>query len=178
MTSSGQSTPTRSEINWLLVALVTLSTTFADQVSKFWVLKHFQEGEVLPVIPGLFNMTLAFNPGAAFGLWSNLADGPRQVVLALTILLALTVVFVFLRQTAQRGWLPQSALAAIMGGAVGNVIDRLTYGRVVDFLDFYWSSYHWPAFNIADSAICVGVAVLILLPAPKRTITDSPNAAG
>jgi signal peptidase II len=79
------------------------------------------------------------------------------------------VVFVFLRHTANRGWIPQTALAAILGGALGNVIDRLRYGRVVDFLDFYWENYHWPAFNIADSAICIGVAVLILLPQPKTT---------
>ena len=159
-------------IRYGLVTIVTVVTIILDQASKLLILRSFQEGEVRPVIPGLFNLTLAFNPGAAFGLWSNLSDPLRHLVLGLTILLALTVVFIFLRQTAARGWGPQTALAGILGGAIGNVVDRLRYGRVVDFLDFYWSPYHWPAFNIADSAICVGVIVLILLPHPKPPDQD------
>lgn len=156
-----------------LVAAVSLATVLFDQLSKLWVLGTFHEGQILPVIPEIFNLTLAFNPGAAFGLWSNLADSTRQLVLSGTILLAVAMVVVFLKQTAGRGWIPQAALAAILGGAVGNVIDRLSYGRVVDFLDFYWGTYHWPAFNVADSAICVGVAILILLPKPKEPHTNS-----
>jgi signal peptidase II len=161
-------------IRWFLVSAVALITVLADQLSKMWVLQSFRERDVLPVIPGFFNLTLAYNPGAAFGLWTGLGDGTRQLVLGLTILVALTVVFVFLKQTAHRGWAPQTALAAILGGAVGNILDRISHsGRVVDFLDFYWDVHHWPAFNVADSAICVGVAVLVLLPQPKATVKNS-----
>lgn len=169
MHNQDESKPTHAPVRYGLVIITAVVTTIADQLSKLLILRAFTEGEVRPVIQGLFNLTLAFNPGAAFGLWTGLSDGSRQVVLALTTLLALGVVFVFLRHTANRGWIPQTALAAILGGALGNVIDRLRYGRVVDFLDFYWENYHWPAFNIADSAICIGVAVLILLPQPKTT---------
>jgi signal peptidase II len=169
MHNQDESNPTHAPVRYGLVIITAVVTTIADQLSKLLILRAFTEGEVRPVIQGLFNLTLAFNPGAAFGLWTGLSDGSRQVVLALTTLLALGVVFVFLRHTANRGWIPQTALAAILGGALGNVIDRLRYGRVVDFLDFYWENYHWPAFNIADSAICIGVAVLILLPQPKTT---------
>lgn len=169
MSTPSQST---SKVRVVLVAVVALATVLLDQLTKLWVLSVFQEDQVRPVIPGVFNLTLAFNPGAAFGLWSNLTEGTRQIVLAATILLAVSLVIVFLKQTADRGWLPQAALAGILGGAIGNVIDRLNYGRVVDFLDFYWGTHHWPAFNVADSAICVGVAVLIMLPKPKATNTD------
>ena len=102
-----------SKVRVGLVVAVSLATMLLDQLSKLWVLDTFQEGQILPVIPGIFNLTLAFNPGAAFGLWSNLAEGTRQLVLAGTILLAVAMVVIFLKQTAGRGWLPQVALAEI-----------------------------------------------------------------
>ena len=152
-----------------LVALVALTTVLLDQLSKGWILSTFTPGDIKPVIPGLFNLTLTFNPGAAFGLWTGLSDGWRQLLLSLTVLIALAVVLFFLRQPTHRGRLSQIALAAILGGAIGNIIDRLRLGSVVDFIDIYLGSWHWPAFNIADSAICVGVAILILLPQSKTT---------
>ena len=138
-------------------------------------LSSFQPGEVRPVIDGLFNLTLSFNRGAAFGLWTGLSSGWREVVLASTILLALGVVGFLLTRPYYQSKLAQLALSAILGGAVGNVIDRFMYGAVVDFLDFYVGSYHWPAFNIADSAICVGVGLLLIL--PKAEPASSPAAA-
>jgi signal peptidase II len=136
-----------------------------DQLSKRYILEHFQPGEIRPVVSDLFNLTLTYNPGAAFGLWGNLSDGWRQLILGSTTLLALGVVFYFLRQASYRAVKTQAALAAILGGAIGNVIDRFCYnGTVVDFLDVYWGSAHWPAFNIADSAICIGVFILIVFP--------------
>ncbi len=164
--------PSAPKVRVVLVAAVALVTVLLDQLTKLWVLNTIPHNELWPVIPGIFNLTLAYNPGAAFGLWTGLSDGTRQLVLTGTILLAVALVVVFLKQTADRGWIPQAALAGILGGAIGNVIDRLRLGSVVDFLDFYWDSYLWPAFNVADSAICVGVAVLILLPKPKTTKTD------
>ncbi len=135
-----------------------------DQITKQLALTSFQPGEVRPIIDGLFNLTLSFNRGAAFGLWSGLESGWREVVLTITILLALSVVGFLLTRPYYHSRLAQIALAGILGGAIGNVIDRFVYGAVIDFLDFYLGSYHWPAFNIADSAICVGVGLLLILP--------------
>jgi signal peptidase II len=156
----------------LMLAFAVASGTVAlDQVSKRLVLSSFQPGEVRPVIDGLFNLTLTFNRGAAFGLWSGLPSGWREAILGLTILMALAVVaFLMTRSHYQSLW-AQTSLAAILGGAIGNIIDRVKFGAVVDFLDFYLGSYHWPAFNVADSAICVGVALLILLPTPSTKST-------
>lgn len=150
----------------ILVALVSIATIVVDQISKRIVLNSFQPGEIRPVIDGLFNLTLTFNRGAAFGLWSGLPPGWREVVLGLTILLALTVVAYLITRSYYQSALAQAALAGILGGAIGNVIDRVQIGAVVDFLDFYIGTAHWPAFNIADSAICVGVFLLLVAPKP------------
>ena len=154
--------PVRS-FSWLVIIVASI-TIGLDQVTKFAVLQSFLPGEIRPIVPGLFNLTLTFNPGAAFGLWSGLSEGVRELVLALTIMVALAVVVFFLKQPGYRNTPAQVALAAILGGAVGNVIDRFIHGSVVDFLDFYINSSHWPAFNVADSAICLGVGVLLLIP--------------
>jgi signal peptidase II len=155
--------------NYLLVVLITGLTVALDQISKHYILSYFLPGEIRPVIPDLFNLTLTFNPGAAFGLWRDIPDGWRQVVLGVTTCAALGVVFYLLKQPGYQSRLTQTALAGILGGAIGNIIDRLRHnGTVVDFLDVFWGSYHWPAFNIADSAICLGVALLIVLPYRKE----------
>ena len=151
----------------LLVVLVVILVVGLDQLTKRMALASFHPGEIRPVIDGLFNLTLSFNTGAAFGLWTGLASGWREAVLALTILMALALVIFLLTRPYYQTLLAQTALAAILGGAVGNVIDRFLYGAVVDFLDFYVGTSHWPAFNIADSAICVGVGLLLFLPKPE-----------
>jgi signal peptidase II len=149
-------------VNFLVPLLVTSLTILADQVTKGIVLSSFRPGEIRPVIEGLFNLTLTFNYGAAFGLWSWLTPGTREIVLGLTILGAMGLVGFFLTRPYYRTLSAQVALSAILGGAIGNVIDRIRLGAVVDFLDFYVGNNHWPAFNVADSAICIGVAVLLL----------------
>lgn len=148
----------------LLVLIVAGGVVALDQITKKMALSAFAPGEIQPVIDGIFNLTLSFNRGAAFGLWAGLEAGWREAVLGGTILLALGVVSFLLTRPYYQAKLAQGALAAILGGAIGNVIDRFVYGAVVDFLDFYLGSYHWPAFNIADSAICIGVGLLLLLP--------------
>ena len=115
-------------------------------------------------MPGFFNLTLTFNPGAAFGLWSNLPPGWREVALGISIALALVAVVIFLRHPNCQSTLARVSLSAVLGGAIGNIIDRFTYGSVVDFLDFYLGNYHWPAFNVADSAIFLGIMVVVFLP--------------
>jgi len=142
---------------WLYFLVVLI----ADQLSKKIALDSLSEGRPIGIVEGLFNFTLVFNPGAAFGMFAGLPDNQRRITLLVVALLALLAVFYMLRDT--RGdRVSQVALVCILGGAIGNIIDRFRFDAVVDFLDFYWGSYHWPAFNIADSAICVGVAVLMV----------------
>jgi signal peptidase II len=152
-----------------LVCCIAGGTVVLDQLSKRAILKSFQPGELLPVIDGLWNLTLTFNRGAAFGLWSGLPSGWREAVLALTIILALGVVTFLLSRPYYKSAVAQISLAAILGGAIGNVIDRVRFGAVVDFLDFYIGMYHWPAFNIADSAICIGVALMLFIKPPAES---------
>lgn len=147
---------------WQYFFVTALVVAALDQLTKMMILRSFQPGDTLNVIPGFFNLVLTFNLGAAFGMLSDLADGTRQTVLLFTTLVALLVVFYFLLFEYREDRIGQVALGMIFGGAVGNIIDRARIGMVVDFLDVYIGSAHWPAFNIADSSICIAVAILIL----------------
>ena len=142
-------------------SLLLLVVLLLDQWTKLLATEYLKLGDPVPVINGLFNFTLVFNPGAAFGMFSELSDGWRRLILAIVSALALIVVLRFLFNEAKHDPISQYALIAILAGALGNLIDRYRYDSVVDFLDFFWGDYHWPAFNIADSAISVGVAVLM-----------------
>lgn len=142
--------------------LVFLLVLLADQLTKYIAYTHLAVGESQVIIPGLFNFTLVYNPGAAFGMFSSLTDGVRRVTLGLVSVLALIVVLRFMTKEAKHDIISQYALVGILAGAFGNIIDRGRFDSVVDFLDFYYQHYHWPAFNVADSAISVGVAVLML----------------
>ena len=153
-----------------MIMAVVLIVVVLDQLTKRIVIEHFVPGQILPVIPGAFNLTLLFNRGAAFGLMANFSDGIRMLALGLTTALALLCVGYFLFREYFEDKVGQVALAMILGGAFGNLIDRLLIGEVVDFLDFYYSVWHWPAFNLADSAICAGVFVL-LVRHPRRKST-------
>lgn len=158
-----------------LIGGVAAITIIIDQISKHLILTSLLPGEVVPVVPGFFNLTLTFNPGAAFGLWSNLPGGWREFALGISIALALGVVVFFLRQPAYQSLVARISLSAVLGGALGNIIDRCVYGSVVDFLDVYLGQSHWPAFNVADSAISLGVIALVLLPHPPTACGDSPK---
>jgi len=134
-----------------------------DQLSKYLVLAHFDLYEVRPIIPGLFNLVLVTNKGAAFSMFASV-DSPLRhyffVAVNSTAFVGLTIAA--WKMHAQHR-LYRVALSMIAAGAVGNLIDRLRFGAVIDFLDFYLGSYHWPAFNVADSAICVGVILLFTM---------------
>lgn len=158
-----------NKLRAIMMLTVIAVVVALDQLSKFWIVANFSFGELRPIIDGFFNLTYTLNRGAAFGMFSGLSEGLRQLVLALTTTVALLAVLYFLAKDF-RGRLPaQVALALILGGAVGNLIDRVRIGAVIDFLDFYIGSAHWPAFNVADSCICIGVMVLILLkPMPGK----------
>ena len=142
-----------------ITALVVL---VLDQLTKAWALQALMPGRPVPVIDGFFSLTLVTNPGLAFGMLSTTPAGWRWVVALLSIGALTVLAVVGLRMLPGGGRLTPLALGLIFGGAVGNLIDRGRFGAVVDFLDFYWRGYHWPAFNAADSAITVGVALLAL----------------
>ena len=143
-------------LRWLALAAGVM---LLDQVSKAWVLGSVRPMESLTVT-AFFNLVLVFNPGASFSFLADAGGWQKWffVILALAISAWLAVM---LRRHAAERLLP-AALALILGGALGNVIDRLRFDSVVDFLDFHAAGHHWPAFNVADSAISVGVALMLL----------------
>ena len=143
---------------WRWFALAA-AIVVADQIVKWVVLSHFAPGEQRPITDFL-NLVLVFNKGAAFSLFAQL-PGWQAPVLSAFALIAAVVVSVFIVRSPGRGLLCLG-LGLILGGALGNVIDRLRFGHVVDFLDFHAAGWHWPAFNVADSGITVGALLLIL----------------
>ena len=141
---------------WLLAVVVF------DQLTKGLVMAYFGLYESQPIIPGLFNLTYLTNTGAAFGMLAGAQSIWRQVFFVGVAVAAIGVMAFSYRQFRNQGRIFAHAIGLIAGGAVGNLIDRLRFGAVVDFLDFYLGIHHWPAFNVADSAICVGVGLFIL----------------
>lgn len=140
---------------WIGLALAVL---VLDQLTKYWILATFVPGETRPVLP-FFSLILTFNTGAAF---SFLADaGGWQRPLFIVLALAASVWIVFLLRKYARNSLFSFALSLILGGALGNVLDRIIAGKVTDFLLFYYEQLHWPAFNVADTAITLGAALLV-----------------
>ena len=143
---------------YLLLAVATL-VVIIDQVSKYIIVAHIGLYESITVIPGFFNIVHVQNPGAAFGLFAQQAPMIRNIVLIGASVIAMGVIFYLFYQTPATYPLLSAGFALILGGAAGNMIDRLRWGKVVDFLDLYIGSFHWPAFNVADSAISVGMVV-------------------
>ncbi len=140
---------------WLgLSALVIV----LDQLSKIWITNHFAYGESLTVL-GVFNLVLAHNTGAAFSMLNDAGGWQRWMFSAIAVVASVWIVWLLRKHHQQK--LFCLALALILGGALGNLMDRIAYGYVVDFLDFHWGNQHFPAFNVADSAITCG-AVLML----------------
>lgn len=141
---------------WLGIASIVI---LLDQLSKITITKLFAYGESLPVT-SFFNLVLAYNKGAAFSFLAAESGWQRYFFTAVGVIAALVIVYMLQRHAGQR--LFCSALALILGGALGNVIDRVLYGHVIDFLDLHFGGWHWPAFNIADSAIFIGAGLFIL----------------
>jgi len=141
---------------WLAFILI------ADQLTKFIVDRTMPLHHSIPVIDNLFSLTYIRNTGAAFGFLAGSAAAFRLPFLIVFSLVAIGFVVAMLRRLPDQETGLITALAFILGGAVGNLIDRFAYGEVIDFLDFYWGSYHWPAFNVADSFISVGVCITVL----------------
>ncbi|MBZ4642509.1 MAG: lspA [Deferribacteraceae bacterium] len=132
-----------------------------DQVTKFYIKHVFDLYETKEIIPGFFNLTFVLNPGAAFGFLAKLNESFRQIFFIIVTTIAIIIV-IYLMYKEMQHKLRAFSYALILSGAIGNFIDRIYLGSVVDFLDFYIKNYHWPAFNIADSCITVGIILLIL----------------
>ena len=148
-------------VNKSIAWTIFLSVFVLDQITKFLAIRFLSEDSSINIIPGIFDFTLVYNTGAAFGMFSDLPDDIRRFALAGVSLTALAVVVYFMLREAKDDSWSQYALISILSGALGNIVDRERFASVIDFLDFYWELYHWPAFNIADSAICIGVCILI-----------------
>jgi len=143
------------------LALIAGTVVVADQVTKIIVLHTLPLFESVPVIPGFFNLTHIHNPGGAFGFLSSQTSQLQQVIFLLIPLAAVGLILFFYWKTPYDYRLLSAGLAMVFGGAIGNIIDRIRMGEVVDFLDFYLGSLHWPAFNIADSAVTVGMIIFL-----------------
>lgn len=134
----------------------------ADQATKEMVRRALPLHESVPIIPGFLDFTHIRNAGAAFGFLNGVDFPFKSVVIALVATCALVGVGLYTMALARNQWLPRLGLSLILGGAAGNLVDRVFVGSVVDFVDVYWREYHFWAFNVADSAITIGVALMIL----------------
>jgi signal peptidase II len=142
---------------WIALAVVVL-----DQIVKAIVRREIALNESITVIPGFFDLTRVHNTGTAFG-FMNSTDFPfKTVILACVAVGALAALAMYAATLPANQWLARIGLALILGGAAGNLIDRITEGYVVDFVDLYWSGWHFWAFNVADASITIGVALMIL----------------
>jgi signal peptidase II len=144
-------------LRWLWLSLLVI---LLDQGTKYLAENQLQLYQPVPVL-SFFNFTLAYNTGAAFSFLADAGGWQRWFFLGLAVAVSIGLIFWLRRLRANALW-EAFAVALILGGALGNVIDRLWHGYVIDFIDLYYQSWHWPAFNIADSAITVGAALLIL----------------
>jgi signal peptidase II len=130
-----------------------------DQLTKFWITRSLTYGQSIEVLP-FFNLVLVYNPGAAFSLLSDQPGWQKNFFIAVASLASGWVIYLLVRHPARP--LFCFALALILGGAVGNLVDRVLFGAVIDFIDIHAAGYHWPAFNVADSSITCGAGLLIL----------------
>lgn len=158
---------------YLYLVLIGGSTIILDQITKIIVQNKFELHESVVVLEGFFSLTYILNPGAAFGFLADQSETFRAIFFGAVSIIALTILIVFFRQTPADDTYSLLALSLLFGGAIGNMIDRVRLGEVVDFLDFYIGRYHWPAFNVADSAITIGVSIMMLhLFFEKKDSTD------
>jgi len=146
---------------WKLVFAWLVPIVAFDQLTKVIVDSTMSLHHSIPIIDEFFNLTYVRNAGAAFGIFAGAHEVFRLPFLIGVSIIAIGFIVVMLRRLRADATALITALAFILGGAVGNLIDRVVYGEVIDFLDVYWSNYHWPAFNLADSFISVGAAITL-----------------
>ncbi|MBP5343600.1 MAG: lipoprotein signal peptidase [Alphaproteobacteria bacterium] len=141
-----------------MIYLISLFIFVLDFISKWIATTYLVAHEPIKVLP-IFNFYLTYNSGVSFSMLTAHSELGIMLLIGLALAICLGIIYM-IRQ--ERDHLVRIALAMILGGALGNVFDRLRYGAVIDFLDFYWQKYHFPAFNIADSAICIGAGLILL----------------
>jgi signal peptidase II len=141
----------------MLVLLLGLAVLILDQLTKQWIRSAFIYGESQPVIEGFFNLVYVRNDGAAWNLLSG-----HSIILILVSVAVLVLLLIYRRSFLQEQFLHKILLGLMVGGIVGNLIDRIRFGWVTDFLDFHIGTHHWPSFNVADSAICIAVGLYII----------------
>lgn len=146
----------------LAATVIAVVVVGLDRLTKMWITAALDRGEVIYLIPGLLSIVHVRNPGAAFGMLAEAASPWREISLVAVSAAAVVGFAWMLNRMPRDAVAERAATAAVIGGALGNLYDRVVYGEVVDFVDVYVGSWHWPAFNVADSAITIGIAVLIL----------------
>lgn len=147
---------------WFALTILSFLVLFIDQASKYAIDRFTSPGSFHPVIPGILNIVHTTNPGVAFGLFADSAS-PMLAPLLIAFSIAVICLLLWLLATGRAGgWLGEWGLALILGGAAGNVLDRAVRHSVIDFIDFHLGAYHWYTFNLADSAIVVGAALVVI----------------
>jgi len=173
---SASGEPGVSELKGRSAALLAVLIFVADQVTKGMILESFDGdgvGESRVLIPGLFSLTYLRNRGGAFGFLADLPGVWGQVFFVVFALATVALLVWMLRKAPVEDFVQRVALTSVIGGAAGNLYDRLRYGEVIDFLDVYYRGWHWPAFNVADSAISVGVALLVVSAMWPRAVSEA-----
>jgi signal peptidase II len=176
----------RTGVSWAWVAAIAAAVFALDQATKAWALRALPGGPPVTVIPGFFDLTFSRNTGGVFGLFAGAPSLGRRVFFIGATAAALAAIALFLRRWGRESRLLTVALSLVAGGALGNLVDRLRFGSVVDFIDWYWRGHHWYTFNVADSAISVGAVLLFahsLFPQRAATAcvpppTPQPPVAG
>ena len=154
------------------VALIAVTIAALDQLSKWLIMRSISPVETRVVISGFFSLVNWQNPGAAWGIFQN-----YRIVLTAISVLTVIALWLFRHSLQLHRPGPRIALGLIAGGIIGNLIDRIRIGSVIDFLFFYVGQYHWPAFNVADSAICIGVALYIIMSWRTDSAAEKGHAA-
>ena len=150
--------PVPNATSWLVLSAVML---LLDQVTKWFAVAWLQFQQPVPFIPGFWNWTLTHNTGAAFSFLADAGGWQHWFFSALATVVCIALV-IGLRHTPRADWRTALPFALVISGALGNVIDRLRFGYVVDFVDWYWRDFHWPVFNVADSCIVGGAVMMVL----------------
>ncbi len=146
---------------YVKLMIIAGAVCMLDQATKALVVATISVYQTIPVIPGFFNLTHIYNPGGAFGFLSRNTSELRHLFFLISSFAATGLILFLYAKTPPHQRLLELALALILGGAFGNIIDRIRIGKVIDFLDVYVKELHWPAFNVADSAITVGMCLFI-----------------